>query len=151
MGRHWRASNMCKNDSLRGSGKAFKWQWKNKDTKTAMVCRQTRCYEGMLIGDGYAIMGNVEEVKGDKKALKLVESELKGDGEVLKSDEKVPKNRYLAMVWCRHTKTRWRGVKGQAWGITCWQRSVYRKLRCVKGPQKGFFCNNDMLGRYEYK
>ena len=38
-----------------------------KDTLTAIVCRQTRCYEGMLIGDGYAIKGNVEEIKGEKK------------------------------------------------------------------------------------
>ena len=38
-----------------------------KDTLTAIVCRQTRCYEGMLIGDDYAIKGNVEEVKGEKK------------------------------------------------------------------------------------
>ena len=49
-----------------------------------MVCHQTCCYEGMLIGDGYAI--------------KLDGDELKGDGEVSKSDEKVPQSRYLVMV-----------------------------------------------------
>ena len=29
-----------------------------------------RCYECMLIGDGYAIEGNVDEVKGDKEIVK---------------------------------------------------------------------------------
>ena len=91
---------MCKNgDSLRGSGKAFILQQKKtRSIKTATVCRQTRCYEGMLIGDGYAIKGNVEEVKGDKKAVQLNGDELKGDGEVLKSDEKMSQSRYLAMI-----------------------------------------------------
>ena len=59
----------------------------------------------MLIGDGYAIKGNVAEVKGDNKALKLDGDELKGDEEVLKSDVKVPQSRYFAMVLWRHTKT----------------------------------------------
>ena len=54
-----------------------------------------RCYEVMLIGDGYAIKGNVEEVKGDKKALKLDGDALKGDVEELKSDEKVPQSHYV--------------------------------------------------------
>ena len=49
----------------------------------------------MLIGDGYAKKGNIEE---DKKALKLDGDELKANGEVLKSNEKVPQNRDLAMV-----------------------------------------------------
>ena len=40
----------------------------------------------MLIGKGYAIKGYIEEVKSDKKALKLDGDELEGDGEVLKSD-----------------------------------------------------------------
>ena len=71
---------MCKNGhSLRGSGKAFNLQRKNKD---ATVCRQTHCYEGMLIGNGYAIKGNIKEVKGEKKVLKLDGDEIKGDGEV---------------------------------------------------------------------
>ena len=52
----------------------------------------------MLIGDGYAIKGNVEEVKGAKKALKLDGDELKGYAEMLKSDEKVPQSSYLGMV-----------------------------------------------------
>ena len=55
----------------------------------------------MLIGDGYAIKGNIEEVKGGKKALKHNRDELKGDGEVLKRDEKM--SRYLVMVWWQHT------------------------------------------------
>ena len=83
-----------------------------------------RCYEGMLIGDGYAIKSYVEEVKGDKQVVKRDGDELKGNGEVLKSDETVLQSRYLEMVWWRHTKTRWGGVKGQAWGITWWQRGV---------------------------
>ena len=36
----------------------------------------------MLIGDGYAIKGNIEGVKGDKKVLKLDGDELKSDGDV---------------------------------------------------------------------
>ena len=53
----------------------------------------------MLIGDGYAIKGNLEEVKGDRQALKLDGDEIKGEGEMLKSDVKVPQSCYLAMVW----------------------------------------------------
>ena len=52
----------------------------------------------MLIGDGYAIKGNVEVIKGEKNALKLDVDELKGNGEMLKGDETVPQSRYLAMV-----------------------------------------------------
>ena len=52
----------------------------------------------MLIGDGFAIKGNVEEVEGNKKVLNLYGDELKGDGEMLKGDEKVTQSRYLAMV-----------------------------------------------------
>ena len=36
----------------------------------------------MSIGDGYAIKGNIEEVKGDKKALKRL-SIMQGDVEAL--------------------------------------------------------------------
>ena len=53
----------------------------------------------MLIRDGYAIKGNLEEVKGDRQALKLDGDEIKGEGEMLKSDVKVPQSCYLAMVW----------------------------------------------------
>ena len=38
----------------------------------------------MLIGDGYAIKGDVEEVKGDKKSVKARWGELKGDEEGVK-------------------------------------------------------------------
>ena len=73
---------MCKNgDSLWGSGKAFNLQRKKRRI-TATVCRQKCCYEGMSIGDGYAIKGNIEEVKGDKKALKRL-SIMQGDVEAL--------------------------------------------------------------------
>ena len=34
----------------------------------------------MLIGDGYAIKGNLEEVKRDKKVLKFDRDEFKGNG-----------------------------------------------------------------------
>ena len=89
---------MCKNgDSLRGSGKAFNLQKKNRRTNSNGVSSKA-LLKGILIGDGYAVKGNVEEVKGDKKVLKLDGDELRGDREVLKGDEKVSQSRYLAKV-----------------------------------------------------
>ena len=62
----------------------------------------------MLIADGHAIMGIVEKVKSNKKALKLNGEELKVDGKVLKGEEKVPLSRYLVMEGVQRRR---RGVK----------------------------------------